>query len=166
MTAPTHQSDWFSLFFLPLLKLEQAAELLDDVNQRTTVIVLAEEGTLRAINIACGKERREWRVWRYSVEWLGLSERRHARLPKHPDVATLLPHGRANFTLREVADFFQCDARHVRNLLADAEAGAVLRGPQFSERHIRISRAGLIDFLNQREINALLPTTTHTTTTK
>lgn len=151
------QADFWSLFFPPMLKPEQAAEFLDDVHRRL-VLDLCEEGKLRAINIASRDDtRREVRIYRYSAQWLAEATRRKCKAPKHPPVETLLPHSRPNLTLREVAQFLACDERHVRNLAMITGGPASLTGPQISERHNRISRPALIAFLNAREINALQP---------
>lgn len=144
------QLDFWHSFFHELLTLEEAADLLDDIHRRS-VTHLAEEGKLRAVNIARKTTtRREVRIYRYSVQWLGESERRQVRMPAHPPVDTLLPHHRENFLLREVAEFLRCDDDHVRNLRRDG----FFPGPQFSERENRIPRAALIRFLQSREINA------------
>lgn len=157
-TSPQVQLNFWHSFFHELLTLPEATDLLDDLHKRS-VVALAEEGKLRAVNIALGNQRRDLLVWRYSVEWLGESERRRLRLPPAPAIETLLPHGRANFHLKEVSDFLRCSERHVRNLLA-APAGTGLGGPQFSQRQNRIAREHLVRFLTAREINVLQPTPT------
>jgi len=146
VSQPAEQMTWWNLFFRPLLTIEQAAELLDDVHARS-VVMLAEEGRLRAWNIATRTEtRREIRVALYSVQWLGESTRRSRKPPQaHPAVEQLFPHSRPNLLLREVAQFLQCDERHVRNL--------AFGGPQFSERQNRVARTALSAFLNARELH-------------
>lgn len=148
--GPALQLNFWHSFFHELLTLDEAVDLLDDLHRRS-VTHLAEEGKLRGVNIARSTAtRRELRIYRYSVQWLGESERRKTRTPAHPPVDALLPHHRENFRLHEVADFLRCDQDHVRNLCRDE----AITGPKFSERQNRITRAALIRFLQAREINA------------
>jgi len=143
------QEDFWNVFCKPLLKLEEAAELLDDVH-RLRVVALCEEGRLHGINIASALDtKREFRVFRYSVQALGESERRQRKLPAWPAVETLLPHTRPNWRIEETAEFLRCSTRHVRDLCLLPDG---LRGPTFTERHNRVMRAALIAFLRSREI--------------
>lgn len=141
----------FSVVLYALLTLDEATELMQPT-QRRHVLELAEEGGLRALNIAStDSARQEMRFYRYSVQWLLESERSGLVAPTHPPVEALLPHHRANFLLREVADFLRCHISHVEHL----RSKGILNGPQFSERENRVSRTELIRFLQTREVNAL-----------
>lgn len=152
ISQPSEQMHWWNLFFRPLLTIEQASELLDEV-ERHSIVAYCQEGKLRGWNIATSKDTRPaYRIALYSVQWLGESSRRGRKLPvQHPPVESLFPHQRANLLHREAAQFLQCDEAHVRNLTAAAQ----LDGPQFSERQNRVARTALTDFLNRREIHLL-----------
>lgn len=140
------QADWWSLWFREMLSLEEASILLDDMHTER-VMQLVEEGRLRGVNIALKTEtRREVRVWRYSVQWLAEVRRRKCQRPPAPLVDQLIPIQRRNLHCKEVADLLACSERHVRNLRLD--------GPELSAHHHRVTRAALVQFLRDREINA------------
>lgn len=159
--APS-QLEFFMALFAPLLRLEEAAWLMDDVSIGH-VVALCEEGKLRAVDIAnrsgagldCAEgreDRRCVRVYRYSVEWLMLGKVKRQRQPQHPGVESTFPHYRPTFLIREVSRFLNCSDQHVRNL--------AIEGPSYGATGSfkslpRIPRAALKAFLESREINAL-----------
>lgn len=143
------QLDFLWAVFRPLLTTDEAAYLLGDTSD-DLVIKLVDNGAVRAVNIAAEDDtRRCLRVYRYSLE--------HRLLyPGQPLTMlapeTIFPHNREKFRRDEVAVLLNCTARHVANLN--------LPGPRISaeacqasiDRTPRHWRAGLIEFLQSREI--------------
>ena len=145
------QLDFWSLLFDPLVTIEEARFLLDEVSDKH-VAHLVEEGRLSAINIALDLSggKRLLRVYAFSIHALAMSRTR--KLPKAPvsiPVEHLLPHTRPNLLKREVENLLKCSPDHVANLFA----GALRQlGTGGSRRLPRIPREALLSFLQAREV--------------
>lgn len=145
------QIDFLLVLFRPLLTVDETRYLLGEPSPQLVVDRL-EDSTLRGVDISAeGEEagRRSLRIYRYTVEHLVF---RPGTKISHLPVESIFPHALPVFRREEVARILNCTTKHVGNL--------PLSGPQISsgasassaERTQRITRASLIEFLNQREI--------------
>jgi hypothetical protein len=127
--------DHLLMLFRPLLTVPEAMWLLG-YRAPQSIVRWVECGGLRAVDISGEKEadRRELRIYRYSIEHLFLAPERPL---DRPPVEMILPHRRATFRADEVAQVLNCTPRHVSKL-------ALSRG--------EITRKKLIAFLGAREV--------------
>jgi len=141
----TVQLDFLSGLFSPLMRVEQAAFMLDDCGW-DKVAELLDEGKLRGINVAGpGAEKRSLRIYLYSVQQLVMR-------PKWPlvylPVAQFLPHERPTILRRELARMLTVTEQHVSNLNLSGPRG------DHDTRH-RIWREAVIEFLTAREVGPI-----------
>jgi hypothetical protein len=128
--------DQLLMIFRPLLTLPEAMWLLGNTSKLGLTRHL-QTGMLRAVDITAGEgERRELRIYRYSLEHLFLAP---GKALERPPVELIFPHDEPMLKRLEVARLLNCTPRHVTRL-------------QLTGR--KVERAELIAFLQEREVRA------------